>query len=841
MTATDLYDAGFTALVSVIPPGAQVSPDSKIPPKDVGKAPGRRNTQGLYAGYAWREYVPSRDDAALWDAHGNNVGLAAAQFPGFDIDILDPDLAAMAKTVIETELGITLTRYGRRPKVLLMYRAAEPMKSFRAYYEHDLLGIRQLVEFLCEGNQYVVAGTHPVTGQPYELEDPIGATGLLGADALRAITIDEVTHVFEKLAEAFKSRGYTLTHQTGTGALAAPVDQDSLAAPSAEDLAALIADTPNVLESREEWIQFGYAIKAAGQADPGAAYQAWAEWCSRWDGPNDPGCVEHEWEKMQPPYRAGYGWLLDYARKVGVDVASREFGPAASAPPHTANQPAGEAIAAPKGQGGDPEVEASRAALAARLGTPGKFTDSSLAQEFIDAFGMDYMYVPELDTVYHWNGKTWAVEKGLSHKVQEFLDHRADDARELIQKPSERDSVVNKLGSRKTRLNVLGNIMDSPRIVHRVDQLDSAADILNTPAGPVDLRTGEMVTAERERYLIRSTVVAPDFEADCPRWKQFVQETMLGQGDMAEYLQILVGYMLTGRVDDQIFPFFRGSGANGKSKFTEVLTGIMGLGERGYAAVVSKDLLQITSSNRGRDPRREIARLVGKRLALASETEQGAQWDEQIVKQITGGDPVQGCKLYREAFEYNPTYKLLVVGNYEPDLRSVSPAVVRRLHLVPWLYRPELIDKDLGHKLRAEYPAILAWMIEGARKWYAQGLPRPEAMAVETADYLEDQDIMGQWLQECAEPGTWKDFVSTNDLFSSYAAWMHANRYQPGSKARFSQMVRPRLESFGGVKTGGGGKPRGYKRVVVSMPAAFAADNVRQFPVGGRGSTGVNS
>ena len=49
---------------------------------------------------------------------------------------------------------------------------------------------------------------------------------------------------------------------------------------------------------------------------------------------------------------------------------------------------------------------------------------------------------------------------------------------------------------------------------------------------------------------------------------------------------------------------------------------------------------------------------------------------------------------------------------------------------------PEQRDKDLAEKLKAEYPAILKWAIEGCMEWQQQGLSPPAVVRDATDEYI---------------------------------------------------------------------------------------------------------
>ena len=66
-----------------------------------------------------------------------------------------------------------------------------------------------------------------------------------------------------------------------------------------------------------------------------------------------------------------------------------------------------------------------------------------------------------------------------------------------------------------------------------------------------------------------------------------------------------------------------------------------------------------------------------------------------------------------------PQFKLWVAGNHKPGLRSVNEAIRRRVNLIPFTVTipPEERDRQLGDKLKAEWPGILQWMIDGCLQW----------------------------------------------------------------------------------------------------------------------------
>jgi hypothetical protein len=91
-----------------------------------------------------------------------------------------------------------------------------------------------------------------------------------------------------------------------------------------------------------------------------------------------------------------------------------------------------------------------------------------------------------------------------------------------------------------------------------------------------------------------------------------------------------------------------------------------------------------------------------------------------------------------------------VAGNHKPSFKGVDEAIRRRVLLVPFLQviPEEKRDEHLPEKLKAEWPAILRWAIDGCLAWQREGLAPPESARAATKDYLDAEDLLGQWLEE---------------------------------------------------------------------------------------------
>ncbi|MDR5807667.1 phage/plasmid primase, P4 family [Caballeronia sp. LZ019] len=297
-----------------------------------------------------------------------------------------------------------------------------------------------------------------------------------------------------------------------------------------------------------------------------------------------------------------------------------------------------------------------------------------------------------------------------------------------------------------------------------------ARSLLATPAGVVTLSTGRLREARPADLITRITSVAPDFEAGCPRWMEFLLTCTQGDTALVAWLQRVCGYFLTGSTKYELVFMLYGSGGNGKTCFLRALRDI--LGDYYCAAPVHIFL----ASYHDQHPA-GVAMLNGARLVACTELPEGREWNSTRIKDIASGERIAARFMHQNFFTFEPVCKLCFCGNHKPRLRAVDEAERRRFRLIPFTHRvPEAErDPELSAKLRVEYPAILAWMVEGARQLWSSGLGEmPSAVREASADYFNESDSFTQWVDEALE---FDSAFSTQSsiLYRAYADWFTRN------------------------------------------------------------------
>jgi putative DNA primase/helicase len=189
----------------------------------------------------------------------------------------------------------------------------------------------------------------------------------------------------------------------------------------------------------------------------------------------------------------------------------------------------------------------------------------------------------------------------------------------------------------------------------------------------------------------------------------------------------------------------------------------------------------------------ELAALRGARLVTATETEEGRRWAESRIKALTGGDKIAARFMRQDFLEFQPMFKLIIAGNHKPGLRSVDEAIRRRFHLIPFTVTipPAERDEHLPEKLKSELPGILGWMIEGCLDWQETSLAPPDVVTAATKEYLEAEDAIAAWVEDCAIRAP-NAFSKNAALFASWSEWSEKSGEHIGSQKRFCQNLEAR-------------------------------------------------
>ena len=129
--------------------------------------------------------------------------------PTLDADILNPDAVRTIEDHVREqyeEHGYVLPRIGKPPKRAILFRTEEPFKKIVANVITPN-GSAEKIEFLADGEQVVVDGIHPDTGQPYRWQN--GKPGQIKLEDLPYIREAEARALVDTLVDMLcRDHGY---------------------------------------------------------------------------------------------------------------------------------------------------------------------------------------------------------------------------------------------------------------------------------------------------------------------------------------------------------------------------------------------------------------------------------------------------------------------------------------------------------------------------------------------------------------------------------------------------------------------------------------------------------
>ncbi|MBW1669537.1 MAG: hypothetical protein JRJ66_16125 [Deltaproteobacteria bacterium] len=419
---------------------------------------------------------------------------------------------------------------------------------------------------------------------------------------------------------------------------------------------------------------------------------------------------------------------------------------------------------------------------------------------------------------YVFNGHCW--ERDKLNQVLAAVDRVAEVYSKAISKVEEDDrargsqsdyplrggTLKNRIGKLRTlrrRRNVL-EFAKAGRDLLGIsgDEWDADPWKLGCPNGVIDLRDGSFSEGKPEDYI--KTVAPTPWEGmDAPRelFKETLSQIFDGDHKQIDFFQRLMGYAITGLSIEHIFPIIYGRGRNGKDTLFEIFKMVLG----DLVAPIQPEMLVKESFVRSAfSHSSDILSLRGKRLVWASETNDGWQLNAGKVKWLTGGGTLTGRAPYaKSGTSFSPTHTVFSLTNNKPQAPASDYALWKRIILIPlnisFVDNPKeeyerQRDPYLVDKLKKEAPGVLAWLVEGALKWQKHGLTVPAKVERGTEEYRRDEDIIGDFLEECCIKEN-NAAVRASDLYQGYVCYCEKTGHDALSNTRFGTEMKKRISA----------------------------------------------
>jgi putative DNA primase/helicase len=426
-------------------------------------------------------------------------------------------------------------------------------------------------------------------------------------------------------------------------------------------------------------------------------------------------------------------------------------------------------------------------------------TDLGNAERFRERNGLKLLWCGAVGWFW-WDGRRWNREgvdervriaahqtvRGIQDEADAIAGTELDDQvgtrrRGKDEEPIMLSDALRAWGRQSEQNSKINQLAEQSQAYLAVSQegLDADRFAINVRNGTLRVRKGnedgDCITFSPHDPGDRITKLIPvDYvpEAISPLYDAFLNDVQ-PEEEMQRFLHQWIGLSLTGDTSQQRLCVFWGTGKNGKSVFVETAASIAG----DYSDSVPIETF--LAEGRGRSAGQatpDLAILPGVRLLRTSEPKRGAQFDEGLIKMVTGGEPIMARNLNLPYFRFYPAFKLTISGNHRPRIGGTDEGIWRRMTLVPWRVTipEEKRDPNLVDKLREEASGILNRYLDGLRDYLDHGLMLLEEVTAATVEYRRDHDTLGRWLEECTEP---KEGVRTSHqaALALFNAWAAAN------------------------------------------------------------------
>ena len=432
----------------------------------------------------------------------------------------------------------------------------------------------------------------------------------------------------------------------------------------------------------------------------------------------------------------------------------------------------------------------------------------------------------------------WVCDKGLSLRskiseelynllsskeenlTKEMFEYQEDDERKsFLQKKLK---IIGELSIRLKRTNDKNNIMrEAAEIFYDgefVRNMDTNKYLMCFNNGVVDFANKIFRDGYPEDYITKSTKINyVPFDENNEEFKNISNQIddfmnkLFPIPDLNKYMRDHLASCLIGTNKNQTFNVYHGSGSNGKSIIADLMS--VTLGE--YKGTVPITLVTDVRGKIG-GTSDEVLKLKGVRYAVMQEPSKGVKLNEGIMKELTGGDPIQARGLYSESEIFEPQFSLVVCTNNLFDIESNDDGTWRRIRKcdflakfidegetyndeTPYLY---LKDKSLKDKLPSFAPVFASLLVK--RAFETDGIVEDcETVLNASNKYRKGQDHIAAFVSDkVIKTGINKDRIKKTELTSEFKKWFEESqgtRRSPKGEELFEYMNK----KFGQCKSTG--------------------------------------
>jgi P4 family phage/plasmid primase-like protien len=329
------------------------------------------------------------------------------------------------------------------------------------------------------------------------------------------------------------------------------------------------------------------------------------------------------------------------------------------------------------------------------------------------------------------------------------------------------------------------------------DKLDQDKWTLCFNNGVINLQTGEFRDGRPMDYISKTTNIPyitdkamniPENQAIKGEIIEFM-EKLFPDVELREYVWEHLASTMVGANFNQTFNIYKGSGSNGKSLLTELVSKSFGEYCNPTAPIgiitSKRQSLGGTSS--------ELYALKSIRYAVFQEPTKGMVLNEGAMKEMTGDAKIQARELYCASTNFNQMFSLAVCTNSLFEIKSQDEGTWRRLRIINFMScfknkdeydklseknkKSKYIhikDPSLKDKLDIWAPVFASMLVK--RCVANQGIVKDCNMVLEeTQKYRLRQDLIGQFVAEKVRAAEGKN-ITRQALSQTWKIWLEENQ-----------------------------------------------------------------
>lgn len=389
------------------------------------------------------------------------------------------------------------------------------------------------------------------------------------------------------------------------------------------------------------------------------------------------------------------------------------------------------------------------------------------------------------------------------------IDSTSDKFTKLSKKAQKLADITTNLKRRQSKDNIMREAKEIFYDRDFLDKVDCNPKLLCFNNGVFDFSLKVFRKGKPDDYLCKSTKI--DYVKLTKKDDNTVEEInsfmsqLFPDEELKNYMWEHLASTLIGDNNDQTFNIYNGSGSNGKSKLIELMSEVLG----DYKETVPSTLITSKRNSIGTTSS-EIVALKGARYAVMQEPTKGDTINEGIMKEITGGDPLQGRALYKDSITFIPQFKLVVCTNVLLDVKSNDDGTWRRMRKVDFLSKflkeEDLhksieeddskkdylfrIDKKLGEKFKTWAQPFIAMLVDKAIE--TGGLVNEcKAVIASSLSYRNTQDFFSEFITDKIRKCNGKH-IKEQSLYEVFKQWyqLHHGKNIPKGRDLFEYVTK---------------------------------------------------